>query len=398
MGRRSHAVEHQPGPRGSLSGQRLAERLAREQSRRINHVDEARIEPAFARLREQLAERSGLFEARRQIGLVGPGQMAEDTPEMECGLARDGFEQRQRVFPRNAGPAHPGIDFDVDAQRPREIPGRSGQRGHLPGVKDGRGEIETDGALGFPGAGTPPQYQDGFADARVAEFGPLGDGGHRKPAATRLDEGARHPGRPVPVRVRLDDGHHLARFGASPGLGKIGLNRPEVDRRSRRPPAHSQSPPRGARPHVGVARLRKGKSQTSPARSVTPEWVCATPRANPKDLPASRHTGSITHRTRRANRAFGLTPAAPRVASAQTRLTATVPEQQHPTLVNLLVNGDPRSVPLDCTVAALIDALGLQTRRIAIAVNREVVPRSAFATHQLAADDRVEILEAVGGG
>ena len=49
-------------------------------------------------------------------------------------------------------------------------------------------------------------------------------------------------------------------------------------------------------------------------------------------------------------------------------------------------------------MAELIDALGLETRRIAIAVNRDVVPRSAFTTHQLAADDRVEILEAVGGG
>ena len=73
-------------------------------------------------------------------------------------------------------------------------------------------------------------------------------------------------------------------------------------------------------------------------------------------------------------------------------------EQQHPPLVNLLVNGDPRTVPSDCTVAELIDALGLQTRRIAIAVNRDVVPRSAFATRRLAAADQVEILEAVGGG
>ena len=75
-----------------------------------------------------------------------------------------------------------------------------------------------------------------------------------------------------------------------------------------------------------------------------------------------------------------------------------MPEQNHPPLVNLLVNGDPRSVSSDCTVAELIDALGLQSRRVAIAVNRDVVPRSAFSTHQLAADDRVEILEAVGGG
>jgi thiamine biosynthesis protein ThiS len=75
-----------------------------------------------------------------------------------------------------------------------------------------------------------------------------------------------------------------------------------------------------------------------------------------------------------------------------------VPEQRNPSIVNLLVNGDPRGVPVDCTVGELIDTLGLQTRRIAIAVNRDVVPRSAYATHQLAADDRVEILEAVGGG
>jgi thiamine biosynthesis protein ThiS len=75
-----------------------------------------------------------------------------------------------------------------------------------------------------------------------------------------------------------------------------------------------------------------------------------------------------------------------------------VHEQRLPPIVNLLVNGESRSVPSDCTVAELIDALGLKTRRIAIAVNRDVVPRSAFTTHQLAADDRVEILEAVGGG
>jgi len=188
------------------------------------------------------ASSSELLEARRQIGLIGPGQVAVDASEMERGLSRDGLEQRQRVFPRNAGSAHPGIDCDVDVQRLREIPGRSGQQGHLPGVKNGRGELEADGGLGFPSVEDSAQDQDGFADTRVAEFGPLGDGGHCKPAATRLDEGLRHPDCPVSVRVRLDDGHQLARFGASPGLGKIDPNRPEVDRRSRRPPAHSRSP------------------------------------------------------------------------------------------------------------------------------------------------------------
>ena len=43
-------------------------------------------------------------------------------------------------------------------------------------------------------------------------------------------------------------------------------------------------------------------------------------------------------------------------------------------------------------------ALTVEARRVAVAVNRDVVPRSAFAGRLLASGDRVEILEAVGGG
>jgi sulfur carrier protein len=42
--------------------------------------------------------------------------------------------------------------------------------------------------------------------------------------------------------------------------------------------------------------------------------------------------------------------------------------------------------------------LGLAGRKIAVAVNRDVVPRTKHAARVLAAGDRVEILEAVGGG
>jgi sulfur carrier protein len=55
-------------------------------------------------------------------------------------------------------------------------------------------------------------------------------------------------------------------------------------------------------------------------------------------------------------------------------------------------------VPEGCTVEALLLHLGFDRRRIAVAVNQDVVPRSGFATHPLAAGDHVEILEAVGGG
>ncbi len=64
----------------------------------------------------------------------------------------------------------------------------------------------------------------------------------------------------------------------------------------------------------------------------------------------------------------------------------------------LQVNGEPRRVDPGCTVATLVERLGVGAGRVAVAVNREVVPRSAFTTRVLAAGDRVEVLEAVGGG
>ncbi len=66
--------------------------------------------------------------------------------------------------------------------------------------------------------------------------------------------------------------------------------------------------------------------------------------------------------------------------------------------LSVLVNGEPRSVPAGATVAALLGLLGVHGRRLAVAVNRSVVPRSRYDRVALAAGDRIEILEAVGGG
>jgi thiamine biosynthesis protein ThiS len=62
------------------------------------------------------------------------------------------------------------------------------------------------------------------------------------------------------------------------------------------------------------------------------------------------------------------------------------------------VNGTSHEVPSGTSVRALLERLGMAGRRVAVAVNRDVIPRSSFDTHRLEAGDRVEILEAVGGG
>jgi len=62
------------------------------------------------------------------------------------------------------------------------------------------------------------------------------------------------------------------------------------------------------------------------------------------------------------------------------------------------VNGDPRQIASGSTLERLLAELDLGERRVAVAINRDVVPRSSYAETRLAEGDRVEILEAVGGG
>ena len=66
--------------------------------------------------------------------------------------------------------------------------------------------------------------------------------------------------------------------------------------------------------------------------------------------------------------------------------------------MQIQVNGSPTYIAERCTLSALIDALELTDRRLAVEVNEELVPRSLFAEHRLAPGDRVEIIHAVGGG
>lgn len=66
--------------------------------------------------------------------------------------------------------------------------------------------------------------------------------------------------------------------------------------------------------------------------------------------------------------------------------------------MDIRLNGDRFPLDEGATVAALIDALALKGRRIAVEVNEEVVPRSRHAAHRLNEGDRVEVVHAIGGG
>ncbi|HUJ58301.1 MAG TPA: sulfur carrier protein ThiS [Kofleriaceae bacterium] len=66
--------------------------------------------------------------------------------------------------------------------------------------------------------------------------------------------------------------------------------------------------------------------------------------------------------------------------------------------IDVVINGETRSVVQGTTVAGLIGELGLGDRRVAVERNREVVPRAEHGSTVLAAGDRVEVVTFVGGG
>ena len=62
------------------------------------------------------------------------------------------------------------------------------------------------------------------------------------------------------------------------------------------------------------------------------------------------------------------------------------------------MNGQPRTADDGLTVAQLVAELGLAGKRLAVEVNRDIVPRGEHATRMLHDGDRIEIIHAIGGG
>jgi len=66
--------------------------------------------------------------------------------------------------------------------------------------------------------------------------------------------------------------------------------------------------------------------------------------------------------------------------------------------MNLFVNGEPASAAEGDTVETLLEQMGLPQKGVAVERNREIVPRSLYATTPIADGDRIEIVQFVGGG
>jgi sulfur carrier protein len=66
--------------------------------------------------------------------------------------------------------------------------------------------------------------------------------------------------------------------------------------------------------------------------------------------------------------------------------------------VKFVLNGETQEAAAPLSVLDLLQLHDLQQRRVAVAINSQVVPRSRFAQVQVDDGDRVEVIQAVGGG
>lgn len=67
-------------------------------------------------------------------------------------------------------------------------------------------------------------------------------------------------------------------------------------------------------------------------------------------------------------------------------------------MIEIHLNGMPRTLAADTTVIALLQELNLVGRRLAVEINQEIIPKSRHDAHRLRNGDRVEIVHAIGGG
>jgi thiamine biosynthesis protein ThiS len=69
--------------------------------------------------------------------------------------------------------------------------------------------------------------------------------------------------------------------------------------------------------------------------------------------------------------------------------------------MKLQINGEERifdDSPTPLTLASLVDILGMKPDRVAVELNRDIVPRDRWPDTKLTEGDRLEVVHFVGGG
>lgn len=66
--------------------------------------------------------------------------------------------------------------------------------------------------------------------------------------------------------------------------------------------------------------------------------------------------------------------------------------------MEIFLNGEIVTTENKLSIDALVNDLALAGKRIAVEVNEQIIPKSQHAAYSLKSGDKVEIVNAIGGG
>ena len=66
--------------------------------------------------------------------------------------------------------------------------------------------------------------------------------------------------------------------------------------------------------------------------------------------------------------------------------------------IQIYINGKKKNISINFSLVDIIEEYSLKNELIAVEINQEVIPRSSYKTKKINKNDRIEILELIGGG
>ena len=66
--------------------------------------------------------------------------------------------------------------------------------------------------------------------------------------------------------------------------------------------------------------------------------------------------------------------------------------------IQIYINGKKKNINSNYNLINILEKYSLKNKMVAIEINQEVIPKSNYKTKKINNNDRIEILELIGGG
>ena len=66
--------------------------------------------------------------------------------------------------------------------------------------------------------------------------------------------------------------------------------------------------------------------------------------------------------------------------------------------IQIYINGKKKNINSNCNLIDILKKYSLINKLVAVEINQEVIPKSKYKTRKINKNDRIEILELIGGG